>query len=438
MNFSGFSSMKPFQIALLVIFGFLLLLGLVLFSRFGGFAGTSNKVGTVTIWGTLPQSSMETVLNALRNSNQDYAGVQYVQKDEASFDNDLAQAISTGQGPDLVLISQEMLATEQTKLSVIPFSLISERTFLDSYLPIDDLFLASNGTYGIPFAVDPLVMYYNRSTLTQAGVAVPPSTWEGMTSLAEQLTSASAGTVAESTLPLGVYSNVENARAIVSLLLLQAGNPITSVSSAGVHGALTSTGADGSSAVTPAQSALTFYTQFADPVKTVYSWNAAIPSARQAFLAGTLDFYPGFASELPQLKAANPNLPFDMMAMPEPQNASQRVTYGKAYAFSVPASSKNPGGAENVAIALSSSDFAPAVSQALSMAPALRSALSPSNNDPYAPIYFPQALIAQGWLSPSPATTDSIFSTMISNITSGRMSVGEALTTANQALDAAF
>lgn len=435
MNFSGFSSMKPFQIVLLGIFGALLLLGLVLFSRFGGFGGSNNAIGSVTVWGTLPQSSMETVLDVLRNSNQAYQGVQYVQKDERTFDNDLAQAISTGSGPDLVLISQEMLPTEQAKLSVIPFSVISERTFIDSYLPIDELFLASNGTYGIPFAVDPLVMYYNRTTLTQAGVAIPPSSWEGMTSLAEQLTRASAGTVAESTLPFGSYDNVENARAIVSLLLLQAGNSITSVDSSGVHGAL-NTGGD--AVGSPAQSAISFYTQFADPVKTVYTWNAAIPSARQAFLAGTLAFYPGFASELPQLKAANPNLSFDMMAMPEPQNATQKVTYGKAYAFSIPASSKNAKGAEAVAIALSSASLAPTVTQALSMAPALRSALTPANNDPYSPIYFPQALIAQGWLSPSPATTDTIFSTMISNITSGSMSVGQALTTANQALDAAL
>jgi len=429
--------MKPFQIVILVVFGFLMLLGLVLFSRFGGFGGSSAKVGVVTIWGILPQGSMDTVLNELRNSNQDYQGVTYVQKDEKTFDNDLAQAIATGSGPDLVLISQEMLATEQAKLSVIPFSVISQRTYLDSFVPIEDLFLASNGTYGIPFAVDPLVMYYNRNTLTQAGVAIPPSTWEGMTSLTEQLSRASAGTVAQSTLPFGSYPNVENARAIVSLLLLQAGNPVTSVSTNGVHGALTAAGAD-NAAVTPAQSALTFYTQFADPVKTVYTWNGSIPSARQAFLAGTLAFYPGYASELPQLKAANPNLPFDMMAIPQPQNANQKVTYGKAYAFSVPTSSKNSAGAESVALALAGATFAPTVSQALSVAPALRSALVPSASDPYAPIYFPQALLAQGWLSPSPATTDAIFSTMISNITSGRMSVGDALNTANQALDAAL
>lgn len=432
---NALTGMKPFQLVLLGVFAFLIVLGLVLFSRFGGFGGSNAAIGSVTIWGTLPQTGMETVLNTLRNSSTDYQNVQYIQKDERTFDSDLAQAISIGSGPDLVLISQEMLATEQAKLLVVPFSVISERTYLDTYLPIFESFLAANGTYGIPFAVDPLVMYYNRTSLVQAGIATPPTTWEGITSLTEQLTHTSGSTVAQSTVPFGSYDNVENARAIVSLLLLQAGNTISAVSSAGLHGTLTDGGSGG---ITPAQSALNFYTQFSNPVKTVYTWNSAIPSARQVFLAGTLVFYPGFASELPALKAANPNLDFDMMAIPQPQTSSQRITYGKAYAFGVPAASKNHGGAETVAIALANPFLSTVVSEGLTLAPASRSSLIPASNDRYAPVYYPQALIAKGWLSPSPATTDSLFSTMIRNITSGSLSVGDALTSANQALNASL
>lgn len=432
-----FPGMKPFQLVLLGVFAFLLVLGLVLFSRFGGFGGSNAAVGTVTIWGTLPQSNMETVLNALRTSSQDYQSVQYVQKSESTFDSDLAQAIATGSGPDLVLISQELLVTEQTKLSVIPFSVISQRTYLDTYLPIFESFLAQNGTYGVPFAVDPLVMYYNRTALVQAGIASPPATWEGVTSLTQQLTRASAGTVSQSTIPFGSYGNVENARAIVSLLLLQAGNTISAVNSSGLHGTLTAVGSD-NAAVTPAQSALSFYTQFADPVKTVYTWNSAVSSARQAFLSGSLVFYPGFASELSSLQAANPNLDFDMTPIPQPQTTAQRITYGKAYAFAIPAAAKNQAGAQKVALALAGSTFAPMISQTLTMAPATRASLTPASNDRYAPVYYPQALIAKGWLSPSPATTDAIFSTMIRNITSGSLSIGDALNTANQALDAAL
>ncbi len=435
MNFFSSLDLKPFQIILMALFAFFAAAGLILFANFGGFGNPSAKIGAVTIWGTVPGDRMEAAIGVLRAGNQEYGQVNYVEMQEATFDTDLAEAIASGSGPDLILISQEQLTTEQNKISVIPFSTISLRDYRDTFLPITELFLAEDGTYGIPFAVDPLVLYYNRSILTQAGVAAPPTSWEAVTSLSERISQSSAGALAQSTVPFGVYDNVENARAIVSLLLLQAGNPISTVGSNGVRGALADANDGGS---VPAQSALAFYTQFADPVKTVYSWNRDVTSARQAFLAGTLAFYPGFASELPSLKSANPNLDFDMAPIPQPQTGSQKLTYAKAYAFAIPRTSANADGAVASALALANPSLAGGISEALFMAPATRASLTPSSADRYAPVYFPQALIARGWLSPSPADTDRVFSTMISNITSGRAQLGPALGTANQALNASF
>jgi multiple sugar transport system substrate-binding protein len=431
----NFSTTKPFQVIVLVLFGFLAVLGLILFSRFGGFGSPATKVGSVTIWGTLPQERMEGVLGAIRSGNQEFGGVMYEEFPEESFNADLSEALASGTGPDLILLSQEQLVSEQGKLSVIPYSTLSERDFIDAYVPITELFLSTDGAYAIPLAVDPLVLYYNRTTLTANGIATPPTTWEAVTGLSQRLSQTTAGTVLQSTVPFGVYENVENARAIVSLLLLQAGNPITSVTNQGLGGRLTDTGQGGGS---PSQSAMSFYLQFADPVKDVYSWNRALPSARQAFLAGTLAFYPGYASELADLRAANPNLDFDMAPIPQPQTGSTRITYGKVYALAVPKASKNPEGAVKTAFAMADPGFAYSVAGSLGMAPATRVSLAPPAGDRYAPVYYPQVLIARGWLSPSPAEVDRIFSTMINSMTSGRMNLGQALDTANQALNAAF
>ena len=428
--------MKPFQIILLAVFGFLALLGVFLFANFGGFGGSSAKVGTVVIWGTLPQSAMNGMVAAIQAGNQDYTGVSYVQKPADTFDSDLADAIAAGNGPDMVVISQEQLLDEQDKLSVIPSSVISERNYLDAYLPIDQLFLAQDGTYGIPFAVDPMVLYYNRSLLTQGGVATPPTTWEAVTGLAENLTQQQAGTVSESVVPFGSYDNVENARGILSLLLLQSGNSITASTNAGVRSQLSTGGSAG--AASPAAAAMNFFAQFSNPAKTVYTWNGALPSARQAFLSGNLLFYPGFASELPDLKAANPNLDFDMAAIPQPQTSTGKTDYARTYAFAIPKASKNSSGALTVAQALADSSHAQVVATSLYMAPAARSALSPAANDLYQPVFFPEALVAKGWLSPSPASTDRIFSTMIGNITSGRTDTNTAIQSADQALNAAL
>jgi len=430
--------MRPFQIIVIVIFGFLALIGLFLFANYSGFGGGKATVGSVTIWGTIPADSMQAGLRSLVEAHKEYGSVRYVAKNIETFEADLNEAIASGVGPDLILITQEQLLAQQNKLTLIPYASISERTYIDSYLPIFELFLTSEGTYGVPLAVDPLVMYYNRPMLASVGVAEAPRSWEGVTGLVALLTRKLPDhTVTKSLVAIGEYDNVTNARAIVSLLLLQSGNKLTQETNSGLRAALSSSGG-GMFGVSPAESALTFYTQFANPTKTVYSWNRALPESRQAFLAGDVALYPGFASERPLLSAGNPNLDFDMAAIPQLDTATTKVTYGHAYVLAIPKASKNASGAFQTAMALAAKDVGPQVARALSMAPALRSALKPGENDFYTPVFYPEALVAQGWLSPAPRTTDEIFSTMIGNITSGRRSVRDALFTADQALDAAL
>ncbi|MDB5265763.1 MAG: hypothetical protein JWM39_476 [Parcubacteria group bacterium] len=429
---------RPFQIIVFGAFALFAFIGLFLFANFHGFGTTAAKIGTVTIWGVLPDSSVNAELNALKSTHKEYANVSYVQKSPGTFDAVLADAIASGSGPDMILISQEQLLTEKSKLTVIPFSVISERTYLNTFVPITELFMTDQGTYGIPFAVDPLVMYYNRTILSSTGVATPPTTWEAITGLAPRLTLASGGQISRSAIDLGGYSNIPNAGAIVSLLLFQAGSPITTLSSGAVRAALTQSSNANSVGVSPAQSAISFYTQFADPAKTVYSWNGSLTSAQQVFIDGDLALYLGYASEEPFLAASNPNLDFDMTTVPQPATSQARMTYGKAYAFAIPKATRNYSGAVSVATELASSAEGASVAHALSMAPAQRALLTPAANDKFAAVFYSEALVAKGWLSPLPATTDSIFAAMIENITSGRSSVQDALSRANQALDSAL
>ncbi|KND49463.1 MAG: hypothetical protein AB203_00035 [Parcubacteria bacterium C7867-008] len=428
---------RPFQLIVLGIFIFLAFVGVFLFATFDGFNGGAAKVGTVTIWGLLPSSAMDTQLTALRNVHKEYANVTYEQKSEADFDAQLANAIASDQGPDLILISQEQLLAERSKLSVIPFSIIPQRTYLDTYVPITELFLTDKGTYGLPYAVDPLVLFYNRNTLSSAGVATPPTSWEAVTGLVPRLTQKTGGEVFKSGIALGTYGNIRNARATVSLIFFQSGSTITTLGTNGIRAALVQSNSVTGTGVTPAESGMNFYTQFSDPAKTVYSWNNALPEDRQAFISGDLAMYVGYASEAIILKVSNPNLDFDMAHIPQPSTSNSHITYAKAYAFSIPKVARNPGGARAVALALSSKEQGAQVAKLLSMAPAQRALLTPSATDPYQAIYYPDALIAKGWLSPLTGTTDTIFTAMIGDITSGRSPVDDALQRANQALDAA-
>lgn len=432
---------RPFQIVVLFVFGFLAVIGLFLFANYSGFGGGSGAVGGVTIWGTLPASQVKAGLDVLSLTRKEFKDVGYIERPASSFDSDLANAIASGSGPDMVLITQEQLLFERSKLTVIPFSSISQRDYVSSYVPIAELFLSSSegGFYGIPYLVDPLVLYYNRSILSTAGIANPPATWEAMSGLAQSLTLRNDDqTIVRSTIALGEYGNITNARAIVSLFLLQSGAPVTKSTTLGIRadisGELSTTAVPG--AIPPGVAAMNFYTQFANPAKTVYTWNRSLPASRQEFLAGDTAFYIGLASERPFISAANPNLDFDMAPLPRPGVSESAITYANLYAFAIPKASRNPAGAFSAALALSDTEPLMATARASSMAPARRTLLIPGQQDLYAPIFYPQALVSRAWLSPLPSDTDSVFSSMITDITSGRRDTADAVRAAEQALNA--
>jgi len=201
--------MKPFQIIVIAVFAVLALLGLYAFSTFSGSSGSGTNVGTVTIWGTLPHQAFDTAIASIKQSDASYDSVTYVQKTAATFETDLANALASGTGPDLVIINQEQLLSEEQKISPIPFSSIPQRTFLNTYPAINELYLNSTGTYGIPLVIDPLVMYYNRTLLSSAGVATAPATWEAVTGLVPLITKQNdTQQISKSAVALGTYANV--------------------------------------------------------------------------------------------------------------------------------------------------------------------------------------------------------------------------------------
>jgi len=432
--------MRPFQIILITVFAVLAIVGLIVFSMFKGFGGGAGDVGPVVIWGTLPETAVTDAITNLTRGQKQFSSVTYVEKPAGTFDNDLANALAAGTGPDMVIVNQEQLLTEAPKMRVIPFtSSFSQRNFLDSYLAIDQIYITTSGTYAVPLVVDPLVLYYNRAILSSVGVATPPATWEAVTGLAPLITKQSGGqSVSRSTIAFGSYGNVTNARAILSLLFLQAGSSITQDTSFGVRSTLGTPPTSANPGVAPAEAAVNFYTQFANPAKTTYSWNPSLVSSRQAFISGDLALYVGFASEEASLRAANPNLDFDMAPIPQSGVGSTRKTYGLAYAFLIPKVSAHPDGAFATALGLTGAGVLPSFSLSVGMAPAERSLLTSNPNDAYASIYYPEALNATGWLSPAPAATDAVFSAMITNVTTGRFDTPQALTAADQSLNAAM
>lgn len=426
---------SPFKIILYTVFGIAALVGLFVFATYTS-KSTGNSVGQVVIWGTLPKEGMLATLNAIGQTDVGLKNVTYLEKDAATLPADLAAAIATGAAPDLVLASQEELHTLAKFISPIPYATISQNTFANTFVGEGNLFAAPGGYYGIPFLIDPLVLFSNRSILSSNGIARPPSTWEALTGLVPNVAILTpTRQVTRGLIALGTYDNVHNARGILSSLFLQTSIPVSAYSPGGALVADLG-GSTASSGLPPGRAVLAFYTQFADPSKVSYTWNASLPDSQKMFLDGNLALYLGYASEARFLTAANPNLNFTVGLLPQPATASVKSVYGLVYALMVPRGAKNAAGAYQAASILTNSASQAAAAAHTGLAPAALNQLMVPPADPVSAVSYAEALYAQGWLSPVPADTDSIFSGMITNVIIGRLTIQAALVSAEQTLSA--
>ncbi len=424
--------MTTFQIVFTGACVALVLAGIAVFALFSGLGGKST-VGKVVIWGTVNKDSIDKVLDQLRPQDDAFHDVVYVQKQADTYVGELVNAMASGTGPDLVLISQHNAVALGDKLLSIPYSTVSQSTFVNSFIDEGRLFLTTQGSVAQPFLIDPLVMYWNRDLFASAGIPNPPRYWSEFITLAPKMTVLDGGAnITKSTVALGGWSNILNAKSILATLFLQAGDPITAYNDTGELSSRLGITPQGATE-NPAASALNFYTGFANPSKTIYSWNRALPEALDDFVAGDLAVYFGFASDYPTLSARNPNLRVGVALLPQIQGSATQLTFGNITGLAIPRTATNVMGAATIAQKLTSPLAITALFSSTGLPPVRRDVPIDTSQSAAGAVFVQSALIARGWLDPNPQATNSIFETMIESVISGQsqpdQAVGEAAQT---------
>jgi ABC-type glycerol-3-phosphate transport system substrate-binding protein len=430
---------SPFQIGIIIFSIVIIIIGVLIFSGVvpvGNKSSDSGKLtGNFTIWGTFPAEGLRSFFDTLGVANSGLK-VNYITKDPSTFPLELSEAIANDKGPDLILFTQEDIIQNQGKLALVPYDSYPERTFRDTYIEEASLFLLPDGIIGFPIAVDPMVMYYNKSLLENAGYSVPPKTWDVLLGITPSLTKKKSDlTIVQSAVPFGAYTNLNNAKDVLSMLFIQAGDPIVAKQAEGFSAIL---GFDTGAEVPPAQSALEFFTQFSNPLSKAYTWNRAQIAARDDFLNESLVFYPGYASELPSIADKNPNLNFDMMKMPQIPTAKVNATFGKMYALGIVKAGKKPDASFALASMLSTKESIATLTDVLSeiapIAPARRDLIGTPPQTSYGPIIYASGLMARGWYDPGDYYTNPVFYTLVEDVIQGALTPIEALLKARSAL----
>ena len=377
----------------------------------------------VTLWGTVDHTTVTSFLSQVVLTNRDSANVKYVQKDASTFEGDLVAALARGQGPDMVLLPQDLIVSQRDKFYQIPFTSYSERAFKDAFIEEGELFLTADGIIGLPFLVDPMVMYWNRGIFSNANVPLPPSSWTEFYSLAPKIIQKdSSGNISQALIAFGATNNLSHAKDVISMLALQAGTRIVALDQ---NGYFRSTFSEQSGGLVPGEQAVSFFTEFSDPVKPAYSWNRSLALDRNMFISGRLATYFGFASELSAIRSSNPNLNFDVSLVP--QIPGRKVTFGSMQAVALLKSSPNLASAYAAAQVLTSEAMQTEWVKVSGYPPVRRALLSVPQGNAYVSVFYEAALMSRGWLDPNAAGTNVAFDKLVESVTSGRARTSEAV-----------
>lgn len=416
--------------AFLVLIFILMLVGII-----PGFRGTEpNAISAkLTMWGVGRDENAFT--GQFTEFKKTYPNVTVTYKGFSSlpdYESALLEAFASGNAPDIFMVANESFPRFQNK--IIPFSSTAiTLAQLEQLFPqtVEKTFVRNGQVYALPLSIDTLALLYNKDMLSAAGIPTPPATWDVFDAAIPKLVKKDKATnailVAGSTLG-GSEKNVKNAADTLSTLMIQTGTSMTNN--------------DSSSALFASNEgnmALTFYTKYADPQNSTYSWNDAMPYSLDAFSQEKVAMAFGYLSDVNDIKSKNPLLNFGVAPLPQPSDAIKATTHPFYYGLAVSSQTKQNEAAKKLLLAITTD---PAVARLYldetKTPPALLSLVNEYTSDPLMNVFARQILIARSWPKLDDRKITTIFSQMIDNVNSKKLRVNDALNEAVSEVNSLF
>lgn len=416
-----------FIVAVLVIVVFL---ALVLLGVIPGLRGKGAGTATLEFWGIYDDSATwQSFFNAF---NKEHRGItlKYTQMNPATYEKDLIDALAAGRGPDILMFHNTWLPKHGNKIYPLPAELMTTRQFQETFPDVSFTnFVSQDKIYALPVWTDAMVMYYNKDLLNSAGIAAPPTTWNQFVQDVVKLSTKDRfGNLIKLAAALGTSNNINNTSDIASLLMLQIGTKM--ISDDGSRAAFEEPIRVGATTFNPGETALRFYTDFANPKLPVYTWNASQPNSLDAFIQGKIAIILDYNLVMNEIKKRAPNLRLGISPVPQPKDAQRKVNYANYWAYSVPATSKNPQAAWQFLMYMTRQDIEQAYVDFVQRPASRRDILSSQQNSPDIGPFVDAILSAVSWYQVDSKGIDKIFRDMIDEVVLGGAKPSEAVTRA--------
>ncbi len=269
--------------------------------------------------------------------------------DTYNYQRDVIKAIADGEGPDMFMIHNTWLPYQVNQISPMPNGTMTLRQYKDIFPKVvQQDFVSNDKIYGIPYGIDNLILYYNTDIFSEKKIKTPPKTLQELVDLVPKLTEKdSRGRIIRSAIPLGGSEGIPRASDIVATLMMQYGIDMTSADHKTATFNLPVPGSQ--PPVLGGQEALSYYTQFANPASSVYTYtdekdasgNRLFPSDVQAFMEGKTAMMFNYSYQIKNIRKFAPKLKFETTVLPQNQ-LQNPVTIANYWGETVSKNSKHP------------------------------------------------------------------------------------------------
>jgi multiple sugar transport system substrate-binding protein len=290
--------------------------------------------------------------------------------------------------------------------------------------------------YGIPFSVDSLALYYNIDFFNTAGIGTPPANWNEFKEDVKQLTQIdSFGNITQAGAAMGTANNIDRAVDIQYLLMLQNGTEMTDDKNSRATFDAKAQTSDGDTFV-PGLDALVFYSDYANPKKTIYTWNAGMNFSIDAFIQENVAMILNYSYQDEVIKSKAPRLNYGISEMPQIEGTSKEINYASYWSEVVSSTSPYQEEAWDFLSYLAKKENIQLYSELTGRPASRRDVIEEQLDDPVLKVFSKQALTARSWYQADSEANEGIFSNMIQSVALGEVEVEEALNDANKQVTA--
>lgn len=409
----------------IIIFIALGISALLFFGTNGGGNNPQTEPVALTAFGTEDQQVFQKMTESYRLVHPNVT-ITYQQFPEEIYEKSMVDALAAGKGPDIIMLRNDWLTKHKEKLAPANSAQITPATVNELFPRVVGKDYAKEGNvYALPLYLDTLALFYNKDVFDAKGVPFPPSTWETLIKLVPQLKETNtANQIEKSAVALGgSKESITNIDALVSLLMMQFGNPMTDQF--------------GKSMIASEQGArgLGWYMQFGNPREPAYAWNDNLGTDKDIFAAGRAAMMFGYAEERKDIAKKNPFINMGVGAFPQFEGATP-VTIARYWGMGVTSQSRNaPWAWDFIIYATTNVATSNQYLEATNRPPALRTQIETHLKNPDLKTFASQALTATSWHTKDPNAVPAVFSRAIEAVTSGRLIIPRALEQAQQELN---